>query len=93
MTQCSAWLKLLKEYDPEMMRLRNAMTEATEDDSPGLATNLQELEVLEPVWLYDYHLSVGASADVANPRLQEASSGEETYLPDTGDEQSDNEED
>ncbi|KAH0337081.1 hypothetical protein KCU81_g8295, partial [Aureobasidium melanogenum] len=92
-TQYSAWLKLLKEYDPEMMRLRNAMTEATEDDSPGLATNLQELEILEPVWLYDYHLSVEASADVANPRLQEASSGEETCLPDTGDEQSDNEED
>ncbi|KAH0371970.1 hypothetical protein KCU65_g1549, partial [Aureobasidium melanogenum] len=92
-TQYSAWLKLLKEYDPEMMRLRNAMTEATEDDSPGLATDLPELEVLEPVWLYDYHLSVGASVDVANPGLQEASSGEETYLPDTEDKQSDGEKD
>ncbi|KAG9514483.1 hypothetical protein KCV07_g8037, partial [Aureobasidium melanogenum] len=93
MTQYSAWLKLLKEYDPEMMRLRNAMTEATEDDSPGLATDLPELEVLEPVWLYDYHLSVGAPIAPANAGLQDVSSGEETHPPDTEDEQSDDEED
>ncbi|KAG9630215.1 hypothetical protein KCU95_g13484, partial [Aureobasidium melanogenum] len=93
MTQYLAWLKLLKEYDPEMMRLRNAMTEATEDDSPGLATDLPELEVLEPVWLYDYHLSVGASVDVAIAGLIEASSGEETCPLDTEDERSDDEED
>ncbi|KAH0356018.1 hypothetical protein KCU83_g1604, partial [Aureobasidium melanogenum] len=92
-TQYSAWLKLLKEYDPEMMRLRNAMTEATEDGSAGLATDLPELEVLESVWLYDYHLSVGASVDVANAGLREASSGEETHTPDTEDERSDDEED
>ncbi|KAG9594276.1 hypothetical protein KCU77_g5755, partial [Aureobasidium melanogenum] len=92
-TQYSSWLKLLKEYDPEMMRLRNAMTEAMEDDSPGLATDLPELEVLEPVWLYDHHLSVGASVGVANAGSQETLSGEETHPPDTGVEQSDDEED
>lgn len=92
MTQYSAWLKVLKEYDPQMTRLREAINEATEVDSPGLATDLPKLEALEPAWLYDYHLGVGTSADVANIGLQEASSGEETYLSDTEDEQSDDEE-
>lgn len=88
MRQYSAWLGLLKEYDPQIMRLREAMNEATKDDSPGLATNLPKLEALEPAWLYDYHLGVGTSADVADSGLQEASSGEETDLLDTEDEQS-----
>ncbi|KAK6002542.1 hypothetical protein QM012_001292 [Aureobasidium pullulans] len=64
MTEYAAWLKVLKAYDPEMMRLREDMIEATENDFPGLATDLSELEVLGPVWLYDYHLGVGASVDV-----------------------------
>lgn len=92
MTQYSAWLRLLKEYDPQIMRLREAMNEATRHNSPGLATNLPKLEALEPTWLYDYHLGVGASADVADSALQESSSGEETHLSDTEDEQSDDEE-
>lgn len=91
-TQYSSWLKVLREYDPNMMRLRKVMIEATNDGSPGLATDLPKLGSLEPAWLYGYHLGAEASADVADPGLQGAPSGEEALLSDRKDEQSDDEE-
>ncbi|CAD0114738.1 unnamed protein product [Aureobasidium uvarum] len=88
MTQYSAWLEVLKEHDPEMMRLREAMIEDTDAGSPGLAADLPELEVLEPSWLYDYHLGVGTSRDAAGVDIGRAPDEEGTHVPDAEDEQS-----
>lgn len=48
-----------------MIKLRELMTEAAEAGSPGLAADLPELEVLEPGWLYDYHMSENISSEIA----------------------------
>ncbi|KAI4756839.1 hypothetical protein E4T51_10109 [Aureobasidium sp. EXF-12344] len=59
------WLHVLREYDTDMIRLRELMIEAAEAGSSGLATDLPELEVLEPRWLYDYHMSDATSREIA----------------------------
>jgi hypothetical protein len=61
----SIWLHVLKEFDPDMIRLKELMIEAAEAGSPGLASDLPELEVLEPRWLYDYHMSETVSREIA----------------------------
>ncbi|CAD0089941.1 unnamed protein product [Aureobasidium vineae] len=90
-TQYSAWLEVLKEHDPEMMRSREAMIEDTKGGSSGLAADLPELEVLEPAWLYDYHLGTGTSRDAAGVDITATPGEEETHVPDAEDEQSDEE--
>jgi hypothetical protein len=61
----TTWLHVLKEFDSDMIRLRELMIEAAEAGTPGLASDLPELEVLEPRWLYDYHMSETASRKIA----------------------------
>ncbi|KAI4723281.1 hypothetical protein E4T48_00359 [Aureobasidium sp. EXF-10727] len=89
--QYSAWLEILKEHDPEMMRLRKAMIQCSERGCSGLAIDLPELEVLEPAWLYDYHMGTGTPRNAAGVDITEFPAKEETQVPDAEGEQLDEE--
>ncbi|KAI4843794.1 hypothetical protein E4T44_06552 [Aureobasidium sp. EXF-8845] len=61
----AAWLQILKAHDPEMIRLRKVMMEATRGGYLGLATDLPELDTLEPRQLYDFHMGESVPSEVA----------------------------
>jgi hypothetical protein len=61
----AAWLQILKAHDPEMIRLRKVMIEATRAGYLGLATDLPKLNTLEPRRLYDFHMGESVPSEVA----------------------------
>jgi hypothetical protein len=61
----AAWLQILKAFDPDMTRLRRVMIEATRAGYLGLATDVPELDALEPRRLYDFHMGESVPSEVA----------------------------
>ncbi|KAI5212316.1 hypothetical protein AUEXF2481DRAFT_251612 [Aureobasidium subglaciale EXF-2481] len=85
--QYVAWLRILKENDPEFIRVCSEMAKAVEDDHAGLCADLTELKQLEPASYYNYWMSdqsssartdSGAKSNVGSP---EASDTEESEVP------------